>query len=276
MPLIKSGLILPRGLIKSPVFILNKSHPLSRGMVGCWPLGDAVSGCTRDISSFNNAALLSVSSPTFAPSHHGGRAIALSGSMQLVQVPYIAAAFGGFSGKAPITMSVWINWVASTDTYNGIIAASDPNLGLGWALLAKSNQKLAVYFSGPSTFSMDGAGATVSFNTWHHIVATYDGSTIVTYIDSVQNSSTSVSGTYGLTTNSPIIGGDTNTFGTPYRYFDGSIEGTRIYNRALSTAEVAWLYAEPYAGLIPSTHSLVGFSSPPPVLTGFSQITSSG
>lgn len=32
--------------------------------------------------------------------------------------------------------------------------------------------------------------------------------------------------------------------------FVGYIEGVRVYSRALSAAEVAWLYAEPYAGFV--------------------------
>jgi len=73
---------------------------------------------------------------------------------------------------------------------------------------------------------------------WHHLAGTYDGVTVRFYVDGQLDSAMSIS---GLTT-----GGETGSFGTFWAgdYTDCRCANARIYNRALSAAEVASLAKE--------------------------------
>ncbi len=73
---------------------------------------------------------------------------------------------------------------------------------------------------------------------WTHIVGTYDGTTQKIYIDGVLTASQDVSITLA-TSDQPLRIGSSN--GTE-EYFDGVIDETRVYNRALSQAEITHLY----------------------------------
>ncbi len=71
-------------------------------------------------------------------------------------------------------------------------------------------------------------------NTWSHVAATWDGTTLRLYVNGVQVASRAVAGTL-LTTSNPLrIGGNAN-WG---EYFAGTIDEVRVYNRALSAAEI--------------------------------------
>ena len=71
-------------------------------------------------------------------------------------------------------------------------------------------------------------------NTWTHVALTYDGATLRLYINGTQVASRAATGAI-QTTNSPLwIGGN-----SPYgEYFQGLIDEARVYNRALTQAEI--------------------------------------
>ena len=74
---------------------------------------------------------------------------------------------------------------------------------------------------------------------------TYDFSGGVIYVDGVAVDNLAWSGTPAASTSTmPVIIGDYASFdGTDNRFFTGSLDDVRIYNRALSSSEVAQLYA---------------------------------
>jgi hypothetical protein len=77
----------------------------------------------------------------------------------------------------------------------------------------------------------------VSVNNWHHVVGTYDGTTLSLYRNGSIVSSNSSTGNLINTTkelNIGVRGG---------QYFDGRISNAKVYNRALSAAEVAQNFA---------------------------------
>src|SRR5262249_38451327 len=70
-------------------------------------------------------------------------------------------------------------------------------------------------------------------NTWSFLTATYNGSTLIVYVNGVQVGSRSVSGNIVSTTDPLRIGGDWSG-----EMFTGLIDNVRIYNRALSLTEI--------------------------------------
>lgn len=75
---------------------------------------------------------------------------------------------------------------------------------------------------------------------WHHYAATYDGSTIKIYIDSVLRASQAVTGTLSLSSTLTVPDA-----GVGYL---GKFDEVRIWNRPLVQAEITQLY---YSGIAP-------------------------
>ena len=73
---------------------------------------------------------------------------------------------------------------------------------------------------------------------WHHVVFTYDGATRRLYLDGIQAASNAVTGNIATSANPLYIGEQTENIFP----FNGAIDDVRIYNRALSYAEVLQLY----------------------------------
>src|SRR5262249_29003667 len=76
-------------------------------------------------------------------------------------------------------------------------------------------------------------------NTWTHLAATYNGSTLTFYRDGVVVATSSASGNVSTTTGTLQIGG--SQFG---EYFKGLIDEVRIYNRALNATEIQTAYQQ--------------------------------
>lgn len=109
-----------------------------------------------------------------------------------------------------------------------------------------------IYFSG----ALDGVyrplvtkmGASLSWNNWYHLVATFDGTTSIIYIngEEVQRDST-YSGKLCTSCTQPLYIGDTNYL-NGYE-FDGKIDEARIYSQALTALEIRDSYQRGLANL---------------------------
>ena len=71
-------------------------------------------------------------------------------------------------------------------------------------------------------------------NTWSHLAVTYDGATMRLYVNGTQVSSQAQTGSITTSTNPLQIGGD-SIYG---QYFQGMIDEVRIYNVALTPAQI--------------------------------------
>jgi hypothetical protein len=151
----------------------------------------------------------------------------------------------------PISVSFW--------TKNDVVPAQfDGHLGKtngsswtqGWGFFFNSASEIRFFIEGWST---NVAFATINPQQWNHVVGVWDGTTIQIYVNGVAGTSDTYSGT--MTTSNPF---EIGRLGTDAFNIDGQIDDVRIYNRALSLAEVKALYSEPQAWSVAATESAWG------------------
>lgn len=98
---------------------------------------------------------------------------------------------------------------------------------------------LSIYNGKPSLYMTAGGWwhpdiEPLELNKWSHVVATYNGINKTIYVNGIQVAQTLQSGSIGITSNAVGIGA---TSAGPY-YFNGVIDTTRVYSRAITTSEI--------------------------------------
>ena len=87
-----------------------------------------------------------------------------------------------------------------------------------------------------------------STDTWYHVLSSYDGSNLKIYVNGeYQNQESASSATIIDTTNDRVrIGANTNHFSppNPEESTDGQIDDVRIYNYALTEAQIKDVYTQ--------------------------------
>ena len=96
--------------------------------------------------------------------------------------------------------------------------------------------KIDVYFYGTGGYFS--SNSSVNLNQWTHVVVTFNGSTINWYINSIIDKSLSQSGTITPERNGDL-GIGRELFENYGRGMNGRISNAKIYNRALSAAEIS-------------------------------------
>lgn len=97
--------------------------------------------------------------------------------------------------------------------------------------------RVAVYYYGLASEGYHVSTGTVPLNAWSHIASTYDSHTgqVLIYINGVLDKTVNTSGIISTVATNMTVGGDS---GRPY---NGRLDELRIYNRALTATEIAFL-----------------------------------
>lgn len=98
-------------------------------------------------------------------------------------------------------------------------------------------------FVGDGTTSQNAASSvSVNDGAWHHVVGTYDGITILVYVDGVVRGSTACTRTPTPTTELLTIGANAEPLSVFNVLFQGYIDEVRLYQVVLSVEEIRRLY----------------------------------
>lgn len=192
---------------------------------------DETSGTVAADSSGNNNHCTLVNNPTRVfPGRVGPAALQFnSANSQWVTAP--SSVTLNNPTKA-ITISAW---VLANDWNSNRRILQKGNSDNQYRLLAESGN-LRFHLSGVNTLSttLPPTGA------WIHIAATWDGSTMFLYTNGVERARLDAGGTINTTGDPLYIATKNNTAPAGDR-FNGRLDDVRIYNRALSGAEIATL-----------------------------------
>ena len=205
------------------------------GLVACWDAGNRKSypgaGTTwTDVAGGNNGTVENDAS--FDSDNMGS--LDFDGTDAYVTVPYKA----GFDVVA-VTLLAWVNIDGDNSGYDDIFRKNYDTSGSNshsYGIQVAPNGSLAFNIRVASGTSGLDSGEDLSDDTWTFIAGTYDGTTMRTYKDdSVGATSTSVSGDLVSSADIALIGASKRSGNTEMK---GNIASVRIYNRALSAAEV--------------------------------------
>ena len=138
-----------------------------------------------------------------------------------------------------ITIEVWVR-LNSTGIAQNIVAKNSVGITPIWCLKIWTDNK--VYFHGKSLSpKVIGSNATLSTGRWYHLVVMWNGTVTKIYINGIEDTSESQTGTLDTNTELLTIGaGDLS--GAVTFPFKGSIDRVRIYNHSLSAEKAMFLY----------------------------------
>jgi glucose/arabinose dehydrogenase/chitodextrinase len=201
------------------------------GPAAAWGFNETSGTTTADSSGNNNTATL-VGGPTRVAGKYGN-ALSFDQVNDYLSVPNSSSL--NFSGNA-MTLSMWIN-PASISGDSVVLGKfwntnmSSPFYQYGLELSGGKPQ----FYIGTGTGLM-GAGmdTPLALSQWTHLAVVYNGLTAQFYVNGTMVSSKSLTANITARGMSLRIGADAD----PWQFYKGSLDNVRIYNRALSGADV--------------------------------------
>lgn len=158
-------------------------------------------------------------------------------------------------GQTNFTVTAWVN----PDTINSSAPAHNAD---GNAIVDKSgsdddnfafylgnSSELYLYIDTGTDYSVESSTNPIGTGVWTHVTGVYNGSALILYVNGTQVATSPASGTLISNTN-PLYIGNSEESAVP---FNGTIDDVRIYDPALSSAEIQTLYnaTKPVTGYDP-------------------------
>ncbi len=198
----------------------------ANGLVAAYAFNEGTGTTVTDISGNNNRGTTLGTTWTAAGKYDG--ALSFNGSGALVTIPDAPS----LRLTTAMTLEAWIKPSATNSWWQDVIYKGNDNYYLESSSSDAGHPAAGGIFagSGKNTFGT----AVVPLNAWTHLAATYDGATLRLYVNGVQVSSIAQTGSLAASANPLQIGGD-SIFG---QYFEGLIDEVRVYNVALTAAQV--------------------------------------
>jgi hypothetical protein len=222
---------------RSPEFI-TPVEPNSAGLMGHWKFD----GDTLDYSGLGNDGT-AFGDPTFVAGTVGSGALDFDGD------DYVVLGEGGglnFGDATDFSVALWVKTTGWQDDA-AMISNKDWNSGsnTGWAIAGQGGGSGSWQWnwnvSGGSRADYDPSGPTLSDGEWNHLCVTHDRDGMAKfYFDGVFQDERDISGSTGsIDSGYPTVIGTDGAEGAVWAYwFVGLIDDARIYNIALSEAEI--------------------------------------
>jgi hypothetical protein len=207
---------------------------LNADLIGWWTFdGDALTSATAtDMSGNGNNGTL-VGSPTPVIGKVGQALKFNNQGINLTDTGLIAT--------SSFTVTAWIKASTDVSDYRTII---DKTISVNnrnyWLELDVTTGNLSLRTSFNGTASAFTTSSALNDNRWHHVTASYDGSHIYMYVDGTLVLNTATTGS--IDSASGMVASIGYEKFNNSRWFSGSLDDVRIYNRALSATEVQQLY----------------------------------
>ncbi len=202
------------------------------GLVGHWKLDETSDTVVSDASGYgNHGATRNMAGSPWTNGKISG-ALEFDGSNDYVQIPHSDE----LNGTDALTYSAWVyahGWSGTSQ----VMAKSVHGGGTGRA-------QMGIFSEGGvlkgRAETVDGrrevSTSLTTLNAWVHVALVFDGTSLNLYVDGILEGDYSFAATTLIQTTDPL--NFSKRVGTSQYYFDGLIDDVRVYNRALSLAEI--------------------------------------
>jgi chitodextrinase len=211
--------LLAAGLVASPAMAAN-------GLVAAYGFNELAGTAVGDSSGLGNNG--TVANGTWSSLGKFGGALSFNGSSSLVTIPNSAS----LQPTSALTLEAWVNPLTVSNSWRDVIYKGDDNYYLEGSSFYASRPVAGGTFGGNNANAQ--GGNALAANTWSHLALTYDGATLRLYVNGTQVASQATTGAITTSTNPLQIGGD-SLWG---QYFQGLIDEVRVYNTALTAAQI--------------------------------------
>ena len=194
------------------------------GLVAAYSFSEATGLSVADRSGTGNGGTVSGAAWTAAGKY--GSALSFDGVNDWVTVADAASL-----DVVRVTLEAWVRPTA-LGSWRTVLLKERPG-GLVYGLYGSQGGGMAlgqVDIGG----ERNALGSALPLNTWTHLAVTYDGSVLRLYVNGAASGTAVVAGTIPASTGVLRIGGN----GVWSEWFAGQIDEVRVYNRALSQAEI--------------------------------------
>ena len=241
----RSGLVLSLLAVAAVIGVtapasVSASTSAAPGLVAAYGFDEGSGATVSDASGNGNDG--TITDATWAASGKFGQSLQFNGNSSLVTVPD-AASLHLSSG---MTLEAWVNPSTISAKWRDVIYKGNDNFYLEATSTNASRPDAGMIAGG--TYA-DAVGKTkLTAKTWSYLTETYDGSTLRLFVNGTQVASTAHTGTIATSGNPLQIGGD-SIYG---QYFAGLIDEVRVYNVALTAAQIQTDMATPVGSSLPS------------------------
>ena len=215
--------------------------PPNSGLVGAWGFSEGNGTTTADASGNGNGG--TITGATWSAQGRYGNALSFNGTNSVVRV----ASSASLNVTTGMTLSAWVRPTASQGGWRTILQRQAD----AYFLHASNGDPLhpagGGTFGGSTEFA--GGPTAIPVNTWTHVALTYDLAAVRLYVNGTQVATRGATGAIQTNSNPLWMGGN-----TPYgEYFQGLIDEARVYNRALTAAEIQTDMSTPVTAGPPDT-----------------------
>jgi azurin len=246
------------------VVVTNGSSSLLTGIVSYWKLDESSGNAIDAAGGGNNGT---VTGATHGVTGKINTAYSFSGT-----TPKVNCGTNTNLAFTTGTIGCWVNLSTLSPSGDGVIISKGDASGEynGWALIYEADGlfKFQTYTASGSHTTYTFSTTTLAANTWYYLAVSFNGSSLVTYINGNQVTTTETN--LPVTTVYPfVIGNNANAANFA---FNGVIDEVGAWNRVLTPAEVTSLYNAGAGNQYPFS----GSSSTPSANAGSDQNLSAG
>jgi len=196
------------------------------GLVGSWHFSEDATSKAFDMSGLGNQGTIS-GTGTLSTSGRFGNGFYGDGSVaNKVSISYDAS----INMTNALSIEAWVNPAGSVTKEIVSRMNSDGSASVSYELY-QNGQKIGFKLFKASTAYTWTTNTDLSLNTWHHVVATWDGATAKVYVDGKLDMTP---GTLASPIDSSSYGLSIGAYGNNNFLFNGKIDEVKLYNRALT------------------------------------------